>query len=194
MKKVVASLVVVAFAATSAFGGLVSFGPEAPSGMIEVAEGTNGLVDVGLLGETLPGGQYELADLVIGSMTAGLILDFTYTTECEGVTDSRTPPLIDAVGAYPSDAFVGFNNLYTTPLVGPSLNFGTLTLNTAGLGLGDEVTVLVDYGVDGMSRLGAGGVGEELYGSGTVKIVPEPATLVLLGIGGLVALRRRRSA
>jgi hypothetical protein len=70
---------------------------------------------------------------------------------------------------------------------------GTLTISTAGLEPG-EYYVGIDADRDGgQSLLTAGTSSEPLYGAGKVRVIPEPATIILLGFGGYLSFARRRS-
>jgi hypothetical protein len=72
----------------------------------------------------------------------------------------------------------------------PSVNNGMVLDFGFGIDPGDDVTKWAsapqDGGPDLLIRYGQGG-------PLTLTVIPEPATLVLLGLGGIAALRRRRS-
>jgi hypothetical protein len=75
------------------------------------------------------------------------------------------------------------------PLVGVTA-VGAITLDASGLSPGDY-EVFVDSDLDfGTSSLGLGTAGEPLFGSAVVRVLPEPATLALLGVGASVCGRR----
>ena len=71
-------------------------------------------------------------------------------------------------------------------------NFGMVIDFGFGTGPGDPVTKWASASQDTNLQVDA----PITYGPGgplTLTVIPEPATLVLLGLGGLAALRRRRS-
>jgi hypothetical protein len=74
------------------------------------------------------------------------------------------------------------------------LPVGLLAIDLTGLADGDY-SVIADSARDGsLSGVGNLGVIEPLRGSFAISIVPEPATLSLLGLGLLAAVLRRRKA
>jgi len=101
------------------------------------------------------------------------------------------------------DLGIGGNNV-TDPGWSAPLIVGTLTVDTSSLTLGDTREIQIDanwedanYGFFASYVLPFGGqpfVDEEALsgGLGTFTMIPEPVTLVLLGLGGVAALRRRR--
>lgn len=79
-------------------------------------------------------------------------------------------------------------------ILGEPIFIGMLTVDAAGL---TEGTYTVEIPMSQRNNVAFGQLGlpfveEALSGFGTVQVTPEPATLALLGLGGLVALRRRR--
>jgi hypothetical protein len=74
--------------------------------------------------------------------------------------------------------------------IAPSIPLGWLTIDLTGLPMNRSYTVSVDGGEDGVSGINTPMGLECLIGS--VTIAPEPATVTLLAIGGLLVARRRR--
>ena len=57
-----------------------------------------------------------------------------------------------------------------------------------------DYRIFVDGELDGLSELALGAASEHLFGQAIVHVVPEPATVTLMGLGALCLLRRRRVA
>lgn len=189
MKSFAAYVVVSAFVASSAFGGTVSFelvGVENDIATYNVSVGEAGLP------------SFDSVNMLLGSDTPGLNLRFTYDDSDGGFLDTATlPPTAPAsylVRA--SDLFVGGsngNNTWQAPLL-----VGQMTADVTGLSRGDVLVEVSsdferDFGiVPPLSSLTSGSLApEDLYG--IVKLVPEPATLILLGLGGLAVVQRRQA-
>ena len=180
MRKVAASLMGIAVSTSPAFGGVVTFDP--PS---VVVTGEQVQFAVGVAVESLA--AFDAADLLVGSMHVQIV-SFEYSQEWDDVNPF---PLLTPgpQGIWPSDvSFGGF----LLSKIDSHANIGTLTIGTAGLAPG-----IYEFGVDsafdgGFSKLTRGLEDEPLLGWATVYAgVPEPATLALLVLGGLITLRRR---
>lgn len=197
MKKVLGILTVVTFVASSAFGATVTFTSNDGVGEDYVLLDEQAVFSVDIALEPSPPGplsSFDAANILIGShdgldMDWGAPLDatvFVYTPEW--IAANAFPPTVNHAMMYPQDVFVG--GYLSAPSSDP-WTVGTLTLGTTGLPIGDY-GIVVDGGTDGLSGLYLGAAKDTLMGSATVHVTPEPAALVLLGIGGLAALRRRR--
>ncbi|MBI4600457.1 MAG: PEP-CTERM sorting domain-containing protein [Planctomycetes bacterium] len=118
-------------------------------------------------------------DWVLSTFMAGVSLDFLPQTD----KGSKG-------GLYNPDAVSGFG--------GPPQYFTTATLTMTF----DSQFVLLDDATSPFVRVqnvGTGGGGSlKLFSDGTTEVIPEPATLSLLGLGlgaaGCLSLRRRRKA
>jgi len=174
-------LLPLSFAGT-AMGASAVFSPGSVSAPRE--PGSTAVFDIGIECG-LPGG-FNLADVVIGSDDLPADrgrLHFSYSDawrlKFANVSPSRT-----AVGVYAQDIYVGGNNPTS---VGGSCSLGTLTVDTGGLKDGDY-RIRIDGSFDGISGVGFNDTVEPLVGVATIHI-PEPASLLILVLGGWVCRR-----
>ncbi len=199
MRNVAASVFVVAFAAVTAEGGVVSFTqvsvdlvPETPD-VLDVLPGTPAAFNVGLASTVVT--TFESVGMDIGSNSAGLDMSFAY----DATFNPTIPPLQPFyLGIWPMDLFVGGSRfvLPTDPTAWRApLLIGQLTIQTTGMAVGSSFDVFVDgprelnfFGAY-ISEISPGFPAEGLQGFGHVHIVPEPGTLSLLGLLDLI--RRR---
>ena len=196
MKKVLASLAVMGFLAANAFGGTVFFEDMVAGdgdSTVHVLAGTPAVFNVGVA--DTEASTFQAVTMIMGSRD-GLPLAFEYDPGWVATTTSvPSPPsewFVYAI-AGGSDIFGGGNNTggWTAPLL-----VGTLTVDTTGLADGEYI-VQVDPAYEAqlmtpLSEVLTPAGSEGISGLGTI-VIPEPAALALLGIGGLAALRRRRA-
>lgn len=210
MRKFAVVLLAVGLAQTAAFGGVVSFDPNPVS--VDVGVGDSPVVKLDVFIEQLGdiSNQFGSFDIVFG---AGVIADGDTSgltmVGWEWDTDlfqrQAQPPGINpdqASSIYLDDIKVGFFvNFGDFPSLGPidttnPVRIGSLTVDTTGLEDG-KYEVVVDFTRDNTS-FAVGGISDPgnslLFGAGSVNVVPEPATISLLGLASLALIRRRREA
>ena len=180
MKKVAALVLVLGFA-SSAFAGTVTFDA---LGSTSVIAGETVQFDLTINRDG--NAMFNLANIVAGSNDLGIV-SFDYAQSWLDAASFPPSAPVSTGFAWPSDLFFGGFLAAGTP----GALVGTLTVDTTGLALG-EYTVAVDSNTDFLSNIGLDNDTEGLAGSAIVTVVPEPATLILLGIGGVAAMRRRR--
>jgi len=199
MRKGVVSVLVIAFAATSAFGGMVTLAP----GSQDVLLGNDAVFEASIA--STDASAFEAVGLLFGSLDSDIGFSFAYDAAYAASATSLPTParmfMYDGLGGM--DLGIGGNNV-TDPGWSAPLIVGTLTVDTSSLTLGDTREIQIDanwedanYGFAASYVLPFGGqpfVDDEALSGvlGTFTMVPEPVTLVLLGVGEVAALRRRR--
>ena len=196
MKKFAGMFMVVAFTSVSAFGGTVEFmNPSSGGSVLEIdRDGGSGTYEVHITSSS--NDPFNSADIIFA--TNDLLFDFgawafsgefTAATTIQGLQD--TPGQVPGARDELQVGGVNFaGNVVPIPIM-----VGTLTIIAPGGLVPGTYSVFVDAELEtnGVSKTSALGFAPDpLFGMGTVVVTPEPTTLVLLGVGAVVALRRRR--
>lgn len=186
MRIILMMLMILVLTTSFAYGGIVSFDPAT----IEVNVGE----DVGLvftISVESENNGWESIDMIIGSDTVPINQsDWAYSDAFASATLLLFGgPSAQNVYPYGIGGLGGFS----LSAVHGSMVMGYLTVDTSVLPVGEH-TIMVDSVRDGgLSNMGYSTELEPLSGMITIHVVPEPVTLVLMGLGGLALIGMRRT-
>ncbi len=182
MKRVALVAVPLVLAVSSARGGTIGFDP--PIQVVDPSIDTQVVFDL-TVESLVQMASFNAFDLVTGSDDLAVVRwELALPYDC---FDCESRP----VGFYPSDLKFGWFGL--AQQIGEGTLLGVLTVDVTGLAPG-EYTVVVDPIRDGgLSTVTLGVQSEPMSGAGKVVVIPEPATMTLLGLGGYLSLLRRRT-
>ncbi len=183
-KKLVGMGVLCTLAATSTFGATITFAPTNAS----VTAGTPITTDLELFW-AVPVFNSHNATILLGSNDA---TDLSFSIDAAWTAAFTTVPavVVEEFGNFAQEVTIrGEGN--TLPGSQTSVMVGTLTIDTTGMANGNY-SVGVDDTVSELEIFDEETVYDSISGAFSFTIVPEPATLSLLALGGLAASRRRR--
>ncbi len=140
-------------------------------------------------------GVYSLGGDILASGTGGLqAMAGSFTFDSEYLGSDLFAPIEGAAGA--NGGWAGFGSVRTGSLLidghGDSswVDFATYTIE--GTSLGDVTLAFSSRKIGGWMPLDTNEAGMGTSASATITVVPEPATLAMLALGGMVLIRRRR--
>ena len=192
MKKVVAAWMLVACASSHAFGGIVGFNP--PKIEIDLAVSTLGKFSVSVASMTQFSNVFTSFDIVFGSDDVD-ITGFVFDGAIPGIFPLNAIDVpASPTSAWTYDADIG--GVSFTGGTSPPFLLGSLTFDTALLAPGTymiEVDPTMGGAPSELKNSAFPGQSELLTGIGTINVIPEPATISLLGLAALVLVRRRKS-
>lgn len=189
MRKFAVVLLVIGMTQATAFGGLISFEPEKTTIDIDAGDSTLVKINVFVSGLGAINDGFQSLDVLFGANELDLVDFVIETTLSFGFINVDTNPV---TGVYADEILAGGFAFAAIPAVGPVL-FGSLTVEAAGLGYGNY-EIIVDGFNDGDRSVAVNVTRDILAGVGSINIVPEPATITLLGLASLALIRRRRQA
>ncbi len=183
MNRTTAALFGVLCLCSSALGGTVEFSVAE----FDINEPAPVLLEVTVVGDS----AYDFADIFFYSNDVP-ITGIVFSDEWLAAFSFVAEPVWNPFGMFPYEFFTSATN--ASP-VGPVLYMGRIVADPTSLGLteqdvGTQLQIIVDDPLPWISEPEK----EEFYGKGTINVVPEPATLILLGLGSLGLARRRRAA
>lgn len=204
--KTLVSAVLVLVVAASSFGAMVTLTPTTPTSVVGPSTGTV-KYDVTISSAdvfngfdlTLATDATNTANKLTFAYATNFVTDSvgqTYGWDIKGSSANATAPgarsgmakEIYTFGALTSSDSDNGATLYA----GPSLKIGTLTVPLTGLANGDyHIYVIGGLTGDGIGKDGA--VDTFTSTSAAFSVTPEPATMALLALGGLLVARRRHA-
>ncbi len=166
-----------------------------PTSSTNVLAGTPVSADISLSPSSLS--SYDFAFILIGTADPVAGLSFTYDSEWTDEFANVDPPVIDSGehGGYTHDVLIMSDNNNIAVTVS-NINLGNVQIDTTGM-LPGVYNIGISNATDDASELvsiGEGqGIQEPIEGSMSFTIViPEPATALIMLIGGMSLLRRGR--
>lgn len=156
-------------------------------------------------------GGYDILFILerVGPVSSGVTFKPPYATRpTENFVFGNVSGLVDfgIASANPSPSPTSFLlnvldnspvNTVDVPQTGPGLNAADLVLNVEGISAG-SYRIRIDPDISALSTSDPNRadpvIATDFSDVGTIEVIPEPTSLSLLAVGGLLALRRRRTA
>lgn len=204
MKKVAAMLLLMVFVSSSAFGGTVAFDPP----KLDLLPGQSGSFELSVIPDDVRDDQgaliWDAIVLHIGSGVLPLDPSAGFLTLAEPVLSpdyrSRSAGFLQGPADFSGQSYASawiFGSFVTPEVTNPA-EFLVATIDVmvpSNAVDGDTLSVMVNTANEGLSRVAFGAQSETtMFGLGTVNVIPEPATIVLLGFASLALIARRRRA
>jgi hypothetical protein len=173
--------------------GTFSFSSNIDGDQFHITESYGGDQDsIGFLGYVAPGGPFSIGSITInGSIQSAPVtgtgmlhitdassIDLTGSIQWDNITTLGVGGILDLTGTI---------NLTNIIYLGSSVDLGLLAAN----GAASDVVTFQFVPAQTLTQLAASS-GESTSYSGTIYAAPEPASLGLMVLGGITALRRRR--